>query len=139
MSLNLRAITVSALILPLWNVAISPSFAQDNKQQIAQRINCKNPQTTTEMNVCADRDYQAADQKLNQVYRQLQAKLSGKQKQRMTNAQLAWIKFRDTNCNYEKGQFEGGTMAGPIVTSCLARMTEQRTQELEEYLQDTTR
>jgi uncharacterized protein YecT (DUF1311 family) len=139
MSLKLRVITVSALILPLWNFAISPSFAQDNKQKITQQVNCKNPQTTMEMSFCAERDYQAADRKLNQVYRQLQAKLSGKQKQRMTNAQLAWIKFKDANCAYEGGQFEGGTIAGPIGTSCLARMTEQRTKELEEYLQDTSK
>lgn len=138
MSLNLRTITFSALLLPFLNLAIAPILAQENDQYIAQ-VNCKSPQTTREMNICADRDYQAADKKLNQVYRQLQSRLSKVQKQRMTNAQLAWIKFRDANCDYERGQFEGGTMVGPVGTSCLARMTEQRTKELEEYLQDTSK
>jgi uncharacterized protein YecT (DUF1311 family) len=91
------------------------------------------------MTACAEREYRVADQKLNQVYRQLQSKLSGKQKPRMTNAQLAWIKFRDANCDYERGAFEGGTMANSIGTNCLARMTEQRTKELEAYLQDASK
>lgn len=122
------------LTLTLLNITISPSFSGD--RQIAEKVNCASPQTTADMVVCADREYQAADKKLNRVYQQLQSKLSRNQKQRITNAQLAWIKFRDTNCDYERGQFEGGTMASPIGISCLAEMTAKRTKELENYLQD---
>jgi uncharacterized protein YecT (DUF1311 family) len=135
--LILRSI-ISSLLLPLLSLTISTSMAQET-QQIAQTIDCKIPQTTLEMNACAEREYQAADKQLNQVYRQLRAQLSGQQRQRVTNAQLAWIKFRDANCDYERGQFEGGTMASSVVTNCLASMTEQRTKELEKYLQDTRR
>lgn len=136
MTAKLRVIIYSVILLPLLSVAIAPSLAQKGGQHLAQRVNCENPQTTLEMNVCADREYKAADRQLNQAYRQLQTKLSGKQKQRMTNAQLIWIKFRDANCDYERNQFEGGTMAGATGTNCLARMTEQRTQDLENYLQE---
>ena len=138
MILKLQTIFTSAILMPLLNAAILPNLAQASEQQIAQ-VNCSNPQTTLEMNICATQEYQVADKKLNQVYRQLQSRLSGKQQQRMTNAQLSWIKFRDANCDYERGQFEGGTMAGPIGNNCLAGMTEKRTKELEEYLQDSNR
>jgi uncharacterized protein YecT (DUF1311 family) len=111
-------------------VAVS-TLAQANRQMLAQQPNCSNPQTTLEMNICAGRDYLAADQKLNQIYRQIQANLSRRQKERMIDAQLAWIKFRDANCAYERGQYEGGSLATPTQTACLARMTQQRVKELE--------
>jgi len=138
MNFYLQIFVLAVLTLPLLSIAILPSLSQP-EQLIAQKVNCNNPHTTVDMTICADREYQTADKKLNQIYRQLQAKLSRNQKQRMTNAQLAWIKFRDANCDYERGQFEGGTMASPIGISCLAEMTEKRTKELQEYLQDTDR
>jgi uncharacterized protein YecT (DUF1311 family) len=46
----------------------SPTSAATNLQ-LAQRPNCNNPQTQSEMNICASIAYQNADRKLNQVYR----------------------------------------------------------------------
>ncbi len=63
--------------------------------------------TTMEMNICTSREYQAADRKLNSVYQALRPRLSRQQQKRMTDAQLAWIKFRDATCAYERGEFEG--------------------------------
>lgn len=134
MKLYLQTFVLLVLTLPLLNIAILPSLSQP-EQLLAQKVNCNSPQTTVDMTICADREYQTADRKLNQIYQQLQAKLSRNQKQRMTNAQLAWIKFRDANCDYERGQFEGGTIANPTGISCLADMTKKRTKELENYLQ----
>lgn len=136
MKLRSRLPILAATALSLLGVAIAPSLAQDSWQRIAQQVNCDSPQTTMEMNICTSREYQAADRKLNSVYQALRPRLSRQQQKRMTDAQLAWIKFRDATCAYERGQFEGGTMAGPIGTSCLARITQQRTKELEGYLQD---
>jgi len=45
----------------------SPTSAATNLQ-LAQRPNCNNPQTQSEMNICASIAYQNADRKLNQVY-----------------------------------------------------------------------
>ncbi len=44
-----------------------PTSAATNLQ-LAQRPNCNNPQTQSEMNICASIAYQNADRKLNQVY-----------------------------------------------------------------------
>ncbi len=121
----------AALVLPFSSEA-APSLAQSSGSQ----VNCASPETTRDMNICADREYRAADRKLNQTYQALKSKLSGQQQQRMTAAQLAWVKFRDANCAYARGEFEGGTAAGPVGTYCLARTTEQRTKDLSGYLQD---
>lgn len=114
--------------------AIAPGLSQDSSQRTPQ-VNCDSPQTTVEMNICASREYQVADKKLNSAYQSLKSRLDRQQQKRVTDAQLAWIKFRDATCAYERGEFEGGTATGPVETSCLARTTQQRTKELERYLQ----
>ncbi|MGK7877128.1 MAG: lysozyme inhibitor LprI family protein [Xenococcaceae cyanobacterium] len=111
------------------------TFAQDNPILLTQQVNCLNPQTTTQMNQCSSQEAQATDQKLNQVYQLLIAEVSGKQKQRLLAAQVAWIDFRDKTCEYEKGQFEGGTLAPSTYSYCLARVTQQRVSDLETYLE----
>jgi uncharacterized protein YecT (DUF1311 family) len=102
---------------------------------VAQTPNCNEPQTTIEMNQCSAQEADAADQKLNQVYQQLTAKLDPKQRERMVSAQLAWIDFRDKTCEYERGQFEGGTITTSTYYYCIARITEQRVSDLETYLE----
>ncbi|NCS48157.1 MAG: lysozyme inhibitor LprI family protein [Microcystis aeruginosa BK11-02] len=114
----------------------SPTSAATNLQ-LAQRPNCNNPQTQSEMNICASIAYQNADRKLNQVYRQLLPKLSASRKQKLISAQQAWIKFRDSSCEFERSAYEGGSMAPMIYGFCLADVTEQRTKDLQRYLEDS--
>jgi len=114
----------------------SPTSAATNLQ-LAQRPNCNNPQTQSEMNICASIAYQNADRKLNQVYRQLLPKLSAARKQKLISAQQAWIKFRDSSCEFERSAYEGGSMAPMIYGFCLADVTEQRTKDLQRYLEDS--
>ena len=102
---------------------------------VAQATNCNEAQTTIEMNQCSAQEAGAADQKLNQVYQQLTAKLDVQQRERIASAQLAWINFRDKTCEYERAQFEGGTIATSTYYNCLARVTEQRVLDLETYLE----
>jgi uncharacterized protein YecT (DUF1311 family) len=113
-----------------------PTSAATNLQ-LAQRPNCNNPQTQSEMNICASIAYQNADRKLNQVYRQLLPKLSAARKQKLITAQQAWIKFRDSSCEFERSAYEGGSMAPMIYGFCLADVTEQRTKDLRRYLEDS--
>ena len=114
----------------------SPTSAATNLQ-LAQRPNCNNPQTQSEMNICASIAYQNADRKLNQVYRQLLPKLSASRKQKLISAQQAWIKFRDSSCEFETSAYEGGSIAPMIYSNCLAAVTEQRTNDLRRYLEDS--
>jgi len=116
----------------------SPTSAATNLQ-LAQRPNCNNPQTQSEMNICASIAYQNADRKLNQVYRQLLPKLSASRQQKLISAQQAWIKFRDSSCEFERSAYEGGSMAPMIYGFCLADVTEQRTKDLQRYLEDSDR
>ena len=96
------------------------------------KINCVNPSSNVEYKECAYRAYQAADKKLNQVYKPIFSSLTGKEKQHLVNAQSLWIKFRDANCDFEVYPSRDGTGYSGFLSNCLKRMTKARTQELQE-------
>jgi uncharacterized protein YecT (DUF1311 family) len=130
--------TLAASSLLLTAGFLLPSKASNTPLQLAQKVNCKSPKTTLDMNMCSSQEFQTADRKLNQLYQQLQPKLTSKQKQRLTVAQRSWLKFRDESCDYEKGQFEGGTLAASTYGYCRARVTQERIKDLERYLQQAS-
>lgn len=106
------------------------------RMQVAQQPNCNNPQTQSEMNACAGIAYRNADRRLNQLYQQLLPNLSASRRQQLVTAQQAWIRFRDASCTFERSGFEGGSMAPMVQANCLARVTEQRVKDLQNYLQE---
>src|SRR5882724_5276525 len=81
---------------------------------------CANAQTQAEMNDCAGKEYKSADATLNQVYRQLVAKLDDEEKAGLKDAQNAWLKYRDANCTFVADQYKGGTIRPMIEGLCLA-------------------
>ncbi|MDZ8109726.1 MAG: lysozyme inhibitor LprI family protein [Nostoc sp. DedQUE12a] len=104
------------------------------KMHLAQKLNCNNAQTQVQINECSRLFYQNADKKLNAVYQQLLPKLDRTRKQKLIAAQQAWIKFRDTTCEFERSEYEGGSIAPTIYFGCLENTTKERTQQLQEYL-----
>jgi uncharacterized protein YecT (DUF1311 family) len=101
------------------------------------QADCSNPLTQSQMNSCAARSAQESDKKLNQAYQQLKSSLSDKQqKQRLTEAQLAWLKFRDAHCAFERGVYSGGSIAPTIYYSCLSEVTQQRTKQIQSDLDE---
>ncbi|MFM4877940.1 lysozyme inhibitor LprI family protein [Aeromonas caviae] len=58
------------------------------------------------------------------------ASLEKAQLERLRTAQRAWIAFRDAQCRYEAGVYEGGSMAPMVHSSCLTQLTEARTKDL---------
>lgn len=130
------AIVGAATLLSLGTTAVTMAGVTPNVQElhVAQTPNCNNPQTQSEMNACAGISFQNTDKRLNQVYRQLLPKLQGSRRQKLISAQQAWIKFRDASCAFERSEVEGGTMAPMIYSGCMAGLTEQRTKQLEGYL-----
>lgn len=117
--------------------ALGNSNVGNTTPKLAQAINCDRATTTLEINECASRSVKAADRKLNQVYQQLRPKLASKQRQKLTQAQLNWIKFRDSTCQYESGELGGGTASTAAYLYCIDRVTRQRTEDLQSYLERT--
>ena len=117
------------LILPL--ATYSPAISQE---AILQKIDCSQAKSTTELKYCSLKTYQAADQKLNQVYQKILGRVSGEQEKILISAQQAWIIFRDRNCNFETYRSRGGTGYEIFRNGCLERLSQQRTTDLEKYL-----
>jgi uncharacterized protein YecT (DUF1311 family) len=100
-------------------------------------VDCTSPKTQMAMNICAARSAQASDQQLNIAYKKVQQRyrsgpeaVSDRRLNDLTNAQLAWIKYRDTNCAWQSGKYSGGSIAPMIYSKCIDLVTQQRTQEL---------
>ncbi|HEX7297098.1 MAG TPA: lysozyme inhibitor LprI family protein [Pyrinomonadaceae bacterium] len=96
-------------------------------------------ETTFEMRQCAGKKYKQADDELNKIYQRLMSKLSADEKASLKTAQQAWLKYRDTNCDFESFLYRGGTMAPLVGTQCLVDMTILRTKELKQQIEDMER
>lgn len=125
-------LTLSSLDTP--NMTLAGTTPDLPEILLVQKLNCNNPQTQTAINECTKLSYQNSDKKLNQAYQKLLSTLEKPRKQKLIAAQLAWIKFRDTNCEFERSRYEGGSIAPTIYFGCLENITKLRTQELQEYL-----
>ena len=126
--MNWRLLTITVASISLFggqSIAAPP---------LTLSIKCLKATTTVEINECTSREAKAADRQLNQTYQKLRPKLSTKQRQRLTQAQSEWIKFRDRTCEYEAGEWEGGTGASAAYSACISRVTQQRTADLQRYL-----
>lgn len=73
--------------------------------------NISSAQTQGEMNKEAYAAYEKADKKLNVVYKQLMNGLDDKERQMLIQVQKDWIKFRDSYCEFEAEENEGGKYA----------------------------
>lgn len=91
-------------------------------------------QSQMQLNQEAGTDLQKADRQLNDVYKKLLAVTSADWKAKLTQAQLAWITFRDRECEFETIATVGGSIHGMMVANCQTRLTLQRVGELERLL-----
>lgn len=115
-------------------LAFASQIQAKPSQEIAQRVDCKNANTTVEINYCAGESYRAADRRLNEVYRQLSSTVKGEQKNMLIDTQETWIQYRDRNCRFETFGNKGGTGYSAFLFGCLERMTRQRTADFERFM-----
>jgi len=106
-----------------------------------EAVDCSNARNTVEINACAETDYKAADDALNDVYRKVLAHIADSAgeapydraswEKAMREAQRAWVAFRDSDC---KGavpmEWSGGTGTTAAVLGCMTEKTAARTSDL---------
>jgi uncharacterized protein YecT (DUF1311 family) len=78
---------------------------------------------------CISAELRRQDALLNENYRKLMASLSTKRKKTLQEAQRAWLKFRDTNCDFYYDP-DGGTAARVDANECVLNATTDRAREL---------
>jgi uncharacterized protein YecT (DUF1311 family) len=102
--------------------------------QAADKLDCKNAETTYELDQCAGKDFQAADGKLNSIYKQLMSKYDNANQSLLKTAQRNWLSFRDSECIYETNDTVGGSMNAMMFTACKTEKTNARVKELNAQL-----
>ena len=122
---------ITALVLFLAFISLGstdPTFSQ-------AKLDCTNPQTQADMNLCAGEDFKAAAAELNAAWAALRdARQDDGSWQAILDAQRLWIPFRDAHCAAVAAPYEGGSIQPLIRASCLAVITEQRHQQLHDLL-----
>lgn len=91
---------------------------------------------TGNMTLCAWYAYYKKDVALNDTYRELMQRLVSKDlKNALLNSQRAWIAFRDSDCVFSTGDWEGGSFRAVAIAGCWELMTEEREKALASILQ----
>ena len=116
---------VAALLVPTFHARAAGDDPFRN-------LDCKNAKVQMELNYCADRDFQAADRKLNALYRKLLDGSEPKDKELLRTAERNWIAWRDSECAFETAGSEGGSIQPMEYSECLTQKTEARTRELQQ-------
>jgi len=140
---RLKTIVQTGLGVGLAGVLATSTLADD-------KPDCIDPQTQMEMTFCAGVDYQEADAALNALWPDVlaAAKLNDEYVgdmarergvpttvEALRDAQRAWIRFRDAQCEFEAYEVFGGTMQPMVGSLCLARLTRERITLLSQALQ----
>lgn len=131
----------AACIRLLWVTSVAFPAAAASTPSDARTLDCTTQRTQLEMTMCAGQDYSKADAELNTVYAEARAAMKSFDAnlppgqrgaaRALLEAQRAWIPFRDAACKAEGFLYGGGSIQPMVVAECLARLTRQRTQELD--------
>lgn len=115
----------------IFNVMVSA------QRKVTRESSCGEFMSQAEANACSRREYEKADAEMNKVYDQLMSELSGgsgKDQQKLKQAQLLWLQYREANCESEASIYEGGTIRPAIYNLCLASMTRERAMRMKAFL-----
>jgi uncharacterized protein YecT (DUF1311 family) len=105
-----------------------PAYAQHMNEKDSP---CANVVVTAELTNCLSEARDAADAKLNSVYKEIRSRLEGADAESLTKTQRLWIQYRDANCSAERDLYEGGTAKYAVYFGCLESLTRGRTRELQ--------
>jgi uncharacterized protein YecT (DUF1311 family) len=92
---------------------------------------CSKAQAQVELNYCANRDFEAADRRLNAIYQKQMRGLAADSRVLLRAAEKNWLAFRDSECEFETAESEGGSIHPMEESNCLTEKTKARIRELQ--------
>lgn len=135
--------TQTLMVLPVM-LLIGLFLGASGPPAFAQETDCNSPQTQLAMNICAGKDFEAADATLNTEYakareymKSIDGNLSSENKgaaKALLDAQRAWITYRDLACTAEGYVVKGGSMEPMVFSECKTRLTQQRIEDLRQLI-----
>lgn len=112
-------------------------------------LKCDTWLSQRDMNTCASADFQRADAALNAQWKntvarvkRIDADFDRSRDKRPGNydtllaAQRAWLTYRDQHCASEGYTMRGGSAERMMINQCMARLTEARTAQLKDLIEE---
>jgi uncharacterized protein YecT (DUF1311 family) len=115
----------AALLVGLAVGAMSLFVLPKTAQAAESADPCAAPQDQQSMNICAEADYQKADQQLTALYAKFKPIPP-----KLRLAERAWITYRDAECDFAGDSEQGGSMQPMIISGCLTTLTKERIETL---------
>ncbi len=95
---------------------------------------CANAPTQMAMNECVGKSLKAADQKLNETYRTLAAKVSKDGAAQLKKTQRVWLAWRDAQCEFDTMGSRDGSIHTMVQAMCVEDLTRAQTRRLDAQL-----
>ena len=115
-------------------------------------VDCDKADTQLDMNICAERDFEAADAELNRQWKITYARMrqddgaynqtrdrydtSTDSAPALLESQRAWLKYRESYCIAESNRARGGSMHAMLYSTCMTDLTTARTAQLAEMIKE---
>jgi len=115
------------VLLSFLVIATAPTFSQHMNEPDSP---CVNVVSTSDSVECLSKARVSSDVELNSLYQEIRKRLEGDDAKRLVGTEGLWIRYRDANCDAERGLYGIGTGAGPAYLACLEAMTRERAKEL---------
>ncbi len=114
----------------------SLAFVSAGLSGAAAQENCADPQTQTDMTICAVKKYEQADGELNAAYKEITKRLKDDPEtgKLLVAAEKAWMGFRDAECTFANSATVGGSIHPMLVAQCREAITRKRVDDLKVYL-----
>jgi uncharacterized protein YecT (DUF1311 family) len=96
---------------------------------------CGNEENTVMIIACHEDRYRIADQEMNVIYKESMKSLLHEEKKKLKQAQLAWLKYRDTNIAFiSELEMDSRSYGRIVVADYKAKIVEKRVLELKHML-----
>ena len=91
---------------------------------------CQNVGSNADETGCFIAASETANKTLNRLYAEINRILSTADRDKLIAAERLWIRYRDANCDAERGLYGGGSGGPTAYAACIAANTETRVAEL---------
>jgi len=122
------------LIAGIFLIGLS-QVASANETELSKQFSAcmdKSGGVTVTMLDCIGSETKRQDARLNKAYKEVMEQLPPARKKQLQEAQRAWLKYRDANCNFYADP-DGGTMATVSANDCFMSATAARAKEIEAF------
>jgi uncharacterized protein YecT (DUF1311 family) len=82
---------------------------------------------------CVGAEVEIQDKRLNETYKKALDGLTAGQKEKLRNAERAWVIYRDAWCDAQEDDMAWGSLSKLAASQCVLDQTIQRTIDLENY------